>query len=103
MSWEWSHTAEAYENVRRNIADLPKRKLLEVLREWAYADRERKGRKPSFRQPVGQRKLPQDILADLVWDRASEHATCSNGGWDAYICPDGCHTVSFDRDSENSE
>ncbi len=109
MAWEWSHTAEAYDNARSNVADLPKRQLLEILREWAYQDRETAGtlrtrngskRVAGFRLPNGIRRLTRDVLADLVWTRAEEHRTCTNGGHAAYVCPDGCHTVSFDRDSE---
>ena len=107
MAWHWSHTNEAYANVRANVDALPKRQLLEILREWAYDDREKSGRLRTrngskrvagFRLPTGIRRLPADVLADMVWTRAEEHRTCTNGGWDAYVCPDGCHTVSFDRE-----
>ncbi len=109
MAWEWSHTIEAYDNARANVDDLPKRRLLEILREWAYDDREKSGRlrtragakRPAgFRLPKGIRKLTRGYLAELVWQRAEEHRTCTNGGHEAYVCPDGCHTVSFDRARE---
>lgn len=119
MAWEWSHTNEAYENARQNVRDLPRAELLTILREWAYHDREEqdtlrfsasrpqvwtdsqgKTRVRGFRLPNGVRRLATDELADLVWERMEDHRTCSNGGHEAYACPDGCHTVSFDRDRD---
>lgn len=102
MAWEWSHTPEAYDAAHTNTTCLPKHTLLIILREWAYEDRDKAGRKPSFRLPAGLRKLPQDVLAEMVWERAEQHRTCSNGGWDCYLCPDGCHTVSFDSEGEDN-
>lgn len=112
MAWSWSHTIDAYEDAREQVQRLSKAELLTILREWAYYDREQantlrfhgsqvwtdtrgKTRVRGFRLPNGVRRLTQDTLADLVWDRMSAHATCTNGGWDAYCCPDGCHTVPF--------
>lgn len=97
MAWSWSHTAEAYAHVYLNVQDLPRETLLTILREWAYQDRKDRGRRPGFRLPPGIRRLPADILADLVWERMEAFATCTNGGWAAYCCPNGCHTVSFSR------
>ena len=95
MSWEWSHSPEAYSDAYARVQLLPTRTLLTILREWACDDREKANRPPSFRLPRGLRQLPRDMLADLVWARAEEYRTCSNGGWDCYLCPDGCHTVPF--------
>jgi hypothetical protein len=107
MSWEWSHTADAYDNARAHVEQLPRLELLTILREWAYQDREQAGklrgaaigptgRVRGFRLPAGLRKLTRDTLAELVWARAEAQRTCSNGGHEAYLCPDGCHTVPFD-------
>lgn len=108
MAWEWSHTAEAYEGARLQVERLPRQELLTILREWAYHDREaagrlrgpvispRSGRALGFRLPNGIRRLYRDTLADLVWERMEAHRTCSNGGWEAYCCPDGCHRVPFE-------
>ena len=105
MAWEWSHTAEAYNNALENLNRLPKRELLTILREWAYKDREDRGtirrragstRIPGFRLPAGLARLDRSHLADLIWERAESLATCDNGGFRAWVCPDGCHTVSFD-------
>lgn len=107
MAWEWSHTDDAYADARAQVQQLPRETLLTVLREWTYHDREAAGRLrgpaigPSgrvrgFRLPPGVRRLRRETLADLVWERAEAHRTCSNGGWEAYICPDGCHRVPFE-------
>lgn len=112
MAWEWSHTNEAYAAAEQNTRALPRRTLLIILREWAYQDRETAGGSPhqgsigpsgrvrGFRLPAGLRRLPTDVLADLVWQRAEEYRTCSNRGFDAYLCPDGCHTVPFHSTEE---
>ena len=107
MAWEWSHTDQAYAAAESNIRDLSRAELLTILREWAHRDRVdgdilrvRLGAKRpgGFRLPVGMRQLATDALADIVWERASELRTCTSGGHDAYVCPYGCHMVSFDRD-----
>jgi hypothetical protein len=43
MAWEWSHTSEAYDNARENIARLSRLALLEIVREWAHYDRNAAG------------------------------------------------------------
>lgn len=109
MTWEWSHTDEAYANAQENVYSLSRKRLLEILREWAYHDRETKGtlrtrtnskRVAGFRLPNGLARMPKDLLAENVWSRMSEFATCDNGGFNAYACPDGCHTVSFDLEGK---
>ncbi len=101
MAWEWSHTADAYGNARAQLDALRKAELT-IVREWAHYDREQSTRyrrpswRASFRLPAGVRRLPQDVLADLVWDRMEELRTYTSGGWNAYACPYGCHTVPFE-------
>lgn len=105
MAWEWSHTDDAYRGAARQVERLPRRELLVILREWAYYDREVRGtirhrhgaRRPAgFRLPNGLARLSQPMLAELVWQRAEEHRTCTTGGRAAYTCPYGCHTVPFE-------
>lgn len=106
MAWEWSHTDGAYADARANVERLPRADLLTILREWSYYDREQRSNRDSryrfprtirgqFRLPTGVRQLSRDTLADLVWERMEEYRTCTNGGWEAYCCPDGCHIVPF--------
>lgn len=42
-------------------------------------------------------KLPPDVVFGEVWERANDQRTCDNGGFNAWLCPYGCHTVPFDR------
>ena len=37
----------------------------------------------------------KDVLADVVWGRAEQGATCENGGCEPWVCPDGCHRVEW--------
>lgn len=46
------------------------------------------------------RSLPIDTLADYITERAETTATCDNGGFNAWVCPSGCHTVSFSSADE---
>lgn len=104
MAWEWSHTAVAYDNARENLSDLDRSDLMIIFAEWRAA--QVKGgivEHNSFCQKKYDRALayaatlPNDALIEFIWDKASDLATCDNGGFNAYVCPDGCHTVSFDR------
>ena len=44
-------------------------------------------------------------LAESIWPRMEELATCTNGGWEAYCCPYGCgpHMVTFSSADELRE
>ena len=115
MAWEWSHTPEAYTNAYEQTKRLPRATLLTILREWSYDDRdkanrlpkraisEKTGRARGFRRPAGLWRLDRDTLADLVWQRAEEQRRCTNGGWEAYLCPEGCHRVPFDPPADMKE
>lgn len=112
MAWGWSHTAEAYENARENVNSLPRSDLLIIYAEWkAYmagkeadpqdhepfdeqAYFEVLSREESLRHGLG---TPCDIMADCVWEWMEQQAICDNGGFRAWACPYGCHTVSFDK------
>lgn len=103
MAWEWSHTHEAYDNARENLSQLDLADLKIIFAEWRAA--QVKGGEiehNSFCQRKYDRALKyaitlsRDQLVEFIWDRASDLATCDNGGFNAYMCPDGCHTVSFD-------
>lgn len=108
MAWSWSHTAEAYDNARLNIQDLPHEDLVTILAEirakkWDDDNPDEplsfnNGKYNEFYEESD--KLSNDILADAIWEFASEYRTCDNGGFNAHVCPYGCHTVSFDRNEE---
>ena len=99
--WEWSHTQEAYAFAEEQLRNLPRRELLALVSEWNYHFRENSKRKLCLKFA---RKLPDDILADWIWEQASswEHGrTCSNGGHELYLDPQGYRTVDLGLMPEN--
>ena len=103
MAWEWSHTNEAYSNAYENLHDSPRNFLAIAFAEWKAKEIEESD---DDREPFGAdyekelafaATLASDTLADSIWEKASEQRTCDNGGFNAWVCPYGCHTVSFDR------
>lgn len=156
MAWSWSHSAEGMQNVRDNIALLPRDDLEVIYAEWKACDAvyhkaiaEREAMKTELREleyacdengdstawsdeeydrvqelrdeldtpePTWDSEafdsdayataiedakfLNYDQLAEYVAERAEEHAMCDNGGFDAWVCPSGCHTVSFSSREE---
>ena len=107
MAWEWSHTDEAYANAYEHVQRLPKETLLTILEEWRYSRIEKLApytlARGDWRLPSHVYDLTQDVLADEVWRRMEAYRTCTNGGHEAYCCPDGCHTVPFDPVSEEED
>jgi hypothetical protein len=103
MAWSWSHTAEAYDNARENLARLPKEKLEIIFAEWRAAqgkggiihDHNEFNERKYNRALAYAKTLDDETLVDFIWERAEEAATCDNGGFEAWMCPSGCHTVSF--------
>ena len=110
MAWSWSHTDEAYADAEANLRALPKEELEIIFAEWRAA--QGKGGIIHNHNHFHQRKydralkhaktLPDDVLADFIWEQASEFATCDNGGFNAWMCPSGCgcHCVSFSPPAE---
>lgn len=112
MAWSWSHTHEAYNAAERNLRDMPVDDLRVIFAEWRAA--QGKGGVIDYVSPdFNQRKydralkhaqgLDDRTLADFIWERASEWATCENGGFEAHMCPFGCgpHCVPFDHDDDD--
>ena len=103
MSWEWSHTVEAYETAYNNLHALPRVELNVIYAEiLATRQKTRYTGDPEFRQnrypkclAFAESLLADDIIADAIWEFAEELRTCDNGGYNAHVCPYGCHTVSF--------
>jgi len=109
MAWEWSHDIQAYENAYNNLAGLPLKDLYAIYGEWkvkdylASAQDDDEGttgwNDPVYRRAVTEAKgLPLDVLVSWTWNRAEEQRTCDTGGWQAWLCPHGCHAhmVPFD-------
>ena len=103
MSWEWSHTAEAYGNAYENLHALPRAELNVIYAEiLATRQKTRYMGNPEFRQnrypkclAYAESMLADDTIADAIWEFAERYRTCTNGGHMAYVCPYGCHRVSF--------
>lgn len=111
MAWSWSHTQQAYADAEENLRNLPKETLEIIFAEWRAAQGKHGVIDPvslDFNERKYERALKHaktlahDTLADFIWEKASEFATCDNGGFDAWICPHGCgpHCVSFSRPEE---
>lgn len=110
MAWSWSHTEQAYASARANLGELPVQTLREIWAEWLstdtgydHPDSDHSGFSPALYDDSLARikDLPADVLADSIWEQASEQqATCDDGGYNAWMCPHGCgpHCVLFSRD-----
>lgn len=100
MAWSWSHTAEAYRNAEANLYEIDTETLQEIYAEWCAHRADAADSDFSEEHYTAAldeaRKLDNETLAVFIWERASEQATCDNGGWNAWLYPYGCHTVSFD-------
>lgn len=126
MAWGWSHTQEAYRDAEANLRALPVNRIAEIWAEWGaaihpeYGEPELRVNKYHKLVAIFYQHLLSDTLQDLreygvdgilkpayleyafsaIWAEAKEQATCTNGGWEAWLCPFGCgcHMVPFDRE-----
>jgi hypothetical protein len=105
MAWEWSHTPIAYEAANENLRKLDRKTLEAIWSEWEAWDGNTSSTSgfdnDKYRVAMAKAKdLPVDIMADAIWEKASELRTCTNGGFEAWLCPFGCgcHMASFDFD-----
>ena len=122
MAWGWSHTHEAYDLARKNLGKKSIKFLAECYAEWACediinhdrrvqeellerdSDFEYEDTNPYFdgryegavkeAKTIAKRD-GKDALEERIWERASERATCNNGGYSPWMCPEGCHTVEW--------
>lgn len=116
MSWNWSYTAEGVANIYSQIQAQP-REWLEVC--WAenqaavqplddngepdYSSEADLDETAYTAALAHARELPSDVLADSIMESAEAIATCDNGGWLAWCCPWGCHSVPPDPVEEEQE
>ncbi len=116
MAWEWSHTQEAYEKGRKNLAKKSITELLVIRAEWEATTWEDKDTfqgpnldidkynktierlqalyKMARRSDVDIKTLKEQY-ANEIWEKAEELRTCTNGGHEAWVCPYGCHLVAW--------
>src|SRR4051794_20203960 len=116
MTWEWSHTTEAYMAVRTNIENQPREWLEVVWAEWVALtpdpdDRwhDRMDLRRYAKACVRAKSKAREYLVEFIQRKTEELRLCTNGGWEAHCCPFGCgcHMVPFDveqtADEEPSE
>jgi hypothetical protein len=129
MTWEWSHTTEAYENVRNNIFNLDIETLKECVVEiWTY--QQCVTNETSLCNLLGEDVPDYDFnkddyydiqiaerirnsekldnlclpeLSEIVWEFASQQRECTNGGHYALISPYHTWVVSFDKEEVENE
>ncbi len=112
MAWSWSHSQEAYVYARSGLSKLPINTLIEVAAEWkvllAYREANPSHQwcnDPPYTTDVylsklndarrGVKQYTCDALVEYVWDCMQEAATCDNGGYNAWVDPQGWITMSF--------
>jgi hypothetical protein len=97
MAWEWSHTDEAYYNAFENLSNQSREFLEVAMAEWLATDEDGFDTEKYDRRALPYAKrMDDDTLINSIWERAGEQRTCDNGGFNAWVCPYGCHQVSFD-------
>jgi len=112
MAESWGHAPEAYWNGMLNTHDLPMSELMVIAAEWKASTTSNDGFSWDFDLDAYETALAEyksavnltsDALAGEIWKRAEELATCDNGGFNAYICPHGCHMVPFEREYQEGD
>lgn len=104
MAWSWSHTNEAYANAYNNLHNQPREWLNVCIAEWNAEKQLHAGKLARYPKSLAwAESLPaDDIAADFIWEKMEVQATCDNGGFNAWACPFGCHTVTFDCEEVES-
>ena len=103
MAWSWSHTAEAIDNLEGNLWCLPDDTIRVIFAEWAAASNtDENSTHAEFDEELyalaleGSRSADMHSLRVKVWAEVEALRTCDNGGFEAWVCPFGCHTLPFD-------
>ncbi|UBF29914.1 hypothetical protein K9N68_37525 (plasmid) [Kovacikia minuta CCNUW1] len=117
MVWAWSHTIEAYLNLKTNIAGLPPDQLqciwAEILTSKFCQKKQQIENRllyPGKDMPVSCDEFDENFynealevstqkaasqLVEEIFSFAQNQALCSEGGYQDYVCPYGCHTLPF--------
>ena len=106
MAWSWSHTAEAYEHARENVMLLSSEDTAVIWAEISCSDWKTNAFNPDFNLRKYKKlllKAHREIYKGYIerfhndiWDFAETWRVCDDDGYNAYVCPFGCHTVSFE-------
>jgi hypothetical protein len=116
VAWEWSHTPDAYENGRKNLAKLSISDLIVMKAEWeaisdhneetfegGHLDTDKYNKTMTRLQATYRMARRADVsiatlkeqYANEIWEKAEKLRTCTNGGHEAWVCPFGCHLVAW--------
>jgi len=100
MAWAWSHTDEGIDAACENLHGQSRKFLLEAYGEWhaCHEDGDEEFDSSKYSAAVEEAErlgMVEESLANYIWERAESLSTCDNGGFEAWVCPYGCHTVSF--------
>lgn len=103
MSWQISHTPEAWDNVRHNLMHhWEAQELVDALADAAYetapdGDGSQALHDMQLKLGIYLRNDDMATLADLCLEEIAKHNLCSNGGHEFFIDPEGWHKVSCSR------
>jgi hypothetical protein len=119
MVWEWSHTEEAYDNLRTNIRNLgietlkiswleiTTYKICQSIAEQykvtlfgnfsldIYKALENSEHLEELIENHVNSSEEFTVLSEIIFEFASKLRECTNGGHEAYITPYNTRTVSF--------
>lgn len=114
MAWEWGHDNAATEYAREQLWKIHRTDLIEMAREWkykinevaekAYDDEHWLDEDDVVAEPFeAPCKFDVDMASDealkeFIWAGAESWEIgrlCTNGGYEIYLCPHGCHTVDL--------
>ena len=91
MTWEWSHSAEAYDFARDYLSErVPQSELAVIAAEWDVFERsEADEDAPAFDQKF-YADQPSSVLAEKIWGKMEVLRSATNGGHSFWGCPYGC-------------
>jgi hypothetical protein len=98
MTWEWSHTQEAYDQAYGVLWQKDPVYLRMCFAEWYAYDTHKDGSFDTIAYAEASdtvKSLSRYTIVNTIWDRASELRDCSNGGHVLYMCPYHCHGVTL--------
>lgn len=128
MSWEWNASAEGGEYAYQHIHRMKRDDLCACLAEFAANEKQpddweaedaccdswdeyRRFSSTCFDEEEYERVYAElkgsclvvETLADTLWSKVEDWATCDNEGFRVHVCPFGCHTVSLDCPAEEED
>lgn len=108
MTWGWDHCNRSYRNAKANLFDLCHETLAVIYAEIKACHTSSSGENeldvPEYSDELLlARDIPSSSLVDFIWESMDSRRLCDEGGFNAYCCPYGCHTVSFERRETEDE